>query len=176
MNSYTGVSSWKRPSSYNDISATLTIGLVMEARRKIASGRIDVPASASSFPYVSKCTTLSRRATSVIAPAYFPSSMYRCTSRVTFASRLDDIPTDSGVASIATCPVVLVAISLLPRCVLDPLRHLNVTLLPGANDRNARALHAGQYHHGRSRSRVGAAARGTQGRVQLSLQRIGVHR
>jgi len=46
----TGSSTWKRPSSYNVISATLTIGFVIEKMRKIVSGSTGFPASTSRWP------------------------------------------------------------------------------------------------------------------------------
>src|SRR5215211_3659531 len=65
----------------------------------MVSARMGVRRSASISPYVSKCTTLSRRATRLTAPGNFSSSMYRCTRRGTLRSRSDDMPTSSGAAS-----------------------------------------------------------------------------
>ena len=84
------------PSSISMMAATLTIGLVIEAMRKMVSLVIATLASLSRKPKESNITSLPLRAISTTAPGsslFFTPSSMRSDSRF---SRLATKPTSSG--------------------------------------------------------------------------------
>ena len=94
-----GSSSRNFPSSNSIIRADDTTGFVIDIRTKMVSRVIGTPLSRSRQPWASKWTTFPLRATSVTAPAMRSVSMYSCTKSSIRASRSDDMPTDSALAT-----------------------------------------------------------------------------
>jgi len=94
----TGSDSSSRPSSYSERAATVTIGLVMDAIRKIALGVIGAPAALSRKPTACTDATRPLRATTTTAPGIRPRSTSTRSTCPMRSSRSDDSPTCSGFA------------------------------------------------------------------------------
>lgn len=63
-----GSSSWNSPSSYSIITATLVMGLVIDAMRKITSSVMGRASSMSNNPWLSRRTSLPCRAIADTTP------------------------------------------------------------------------------------------------------------
>jgi hypothetical protein len=100
---HTGSSRDNRPSSTSIIAATLTMGLVIEYMRKIASLLIATLRSQSRHPTLFWYTILPRRATATTAPGSSPLSTARCNASPIRSSRAADTPAPSGAPTGNPC-------------------------------------------------------------------------